>query len=79
MSSGEHNALFFSYPWLQKLWEEIRDIAVKLLISVQPLLAQTYWQSCGSRNDDGFSCFEVLGLDVLIDKTLAPWLIEVYT
>lgn len=58
------------------LWRRIGDIAVRTVISIQPMLANTY-RSMVPPDNDGFSCFEVLGLDIMIDSKLRPWLIEV--
>lgn len=43
-----------------KVWRDICDIAVKTVISVQPLLSSNYRSVLGYEND-GFSCFEILG------------------
>jgi len=58
-----------------KVWRDICDIAVKTVISVQPLLSSNYRSVLGYEND-GFSCFEILGMDVMLDSKLKPWLIE---
>mmetsp|Transcript_93 Transcript_93/g.301 ORF Transcript_93/g.301 Transcript_93/m.301 type:complete len:938 (-) Transcript_93:1274-4087(-) len=59
----------------ERVWQEICGIAVKTVISVQPLLRHNYRSVLGYEND-GFSCFEILGMDVMLDSKLNPWLIE---
>ena len=58
------------------LWTRINDLIVKTLCSVQPSLAHTY-RSC--QPDDPFNgmCFELLGLDVILDHKFRPYLLEV--
>jgi tubulin polyglutamylase TTLL6/13 len=43
-----------------QIWQGISDIAVKTVISIQPLLRNNYRSVLGFDND-GFSCFEILG------------------
>mmetsp|Transcript_33557 Transcript_33557/g.40546 ORF Transcript_33557/g.40546 Transcript_33557/m.40546 type:complete len:967 (+) Transcript_33557:117-3017(+) len=57
-------------------WTRIQDLTVKTLISIQPILTHNY-RSVLPQENDGFSCFELLGLDVMLDHKLKPWLIEV--
>ncbi|CAG9330520.1 ttll-11_12 [Blepharisma stoltei] len=59
-----------------KLWEDIKEIIIKTLCSVQPFLSHTY-RAC--QPDDPFNgmCFEILGFDIILDKKLKPWLLEV--
>jgi hypothetical protein len=58
------------------IWDRIADCIVKCLIAAQPTLAHNYRASAGL-DDDGFSCFEVLGFDIMLDSKLRPLLIEV--
>ncbi|XP_033372798.1 neugrin isoform X4 [Parus major] len=59
-----------------KLWADIDDIVIKTLISAHPVLKHHY-QSCFSSHPTGCACFEILGFDILLDRRLKPWLLEV--
>jgi uncharacterized membrane protein YgcG len=58
------------------MWADCVDLIVKTVISIQPVLAHNYHSVLPPEND-GYSCFEILGLDVMMDTELRPWLIEV--
>lgn len=62
-----------SVPKLQK---KIDDIMRLTLASIQPFLASNYHTAVGY-NDGKSRCFEILGFDIMIDKHMDPWLIEV--
>lgn len=68
----EHEQGFFS----EDLMEKINDIAVKAAISAQPALAHAYKSSLPDDLENS-CCFQILGLDIMIDWKLKPWLIEV--
>ncbi|KAM9637524.1 tubulin polyglutamylase TTLL13 [Morphnus guianensis] len=59
-----------------KLWEDIEDIIIKTLISAHPVVKHNY-QSCFPNHTTGCACFEILGFDILVDRKLKPWLLEV--
>ncbi|XP_027752949.1 tubulin polyglutamylase TTLL6 isoform X4 [Empidonax traillii] len=59
-----------------KLWADIDDIVIKTLISAHPVLKHHY-QSCFPNHVTGCACFEILGFDILLDRRLKPWLLEV--
>jgi tubulin polyglutamylase TTLL6/13 len=49
---------------------------VKACISVQPALAHAY-RTTQAEDMENSLCFQILGLDIMIDQKLKPWLIEV--
>jgi len=57
-------------------WSRIEQMVVKTLISAQPILQHNY-RSVLPADNDGLSCFELLGMDVMLDHKLKPWLVEV--
>ncbi|OHT08074.1 Tubulin polyglutamylase TTLL6 [Tritrichomonas foetus] len=60
----------------KQLQDKIDDIIRLTIASVQPFLANNYHTAISS-NDGKSRCFEILGFDIMIDKKLNPWLIEV--
>lgn len=58
------------------LMSQIEDIAVKSCLAVQPALAHAY-RSCQPDDLENSTCFQIMGLDIMIDEKLKPWLIEV--
>ncbi|KAL4501611.1 hypothetical protein ABPG72_018662 [Tetrahymena utriculariae] len=61
---------------IQKLWDQIKDIIIKTIISAQPTLSHHY-KSCQPDNYMNNMCFEILGFDVFLDAHLKPWLLEI--
>lgn len=55
------------------MFAQVKDIILKTLISVEPHIFKNLSKLSTPRN----SCFELLGIDVLIDQKFKPWLLEV--
>ena len=48
------------------MWSDIEDVITKTMLMCQPVLATVY-SSCFHSYNGGFSCFELLGFDVMLD------------
>ncbi|XP_023939031.2 tubulin monoglutamylase TTLL4 isoform X2 [Bicyclus anynana] len=55
------------------LWESIKDLVIKTIISGEASISSLTKANITSR----YNCYELFGIDVLLDEDLKPWLLEV--
>ncbi|CAL1536025.1 unnamed protein product [Lymnaea stagnalis] len=60
------------------LWRNISDMIVRTLLLAQPHVLHAY-RMCrpGVPSGSDSVCFEILGFDIMIDRKLRPWLLEI--
>ena len=56
-----------------ELWSRLEDLVVKTLISGEAAISTLIREHVSSR----YCCYELFGVDVLLDQNLRPWLLEV--
>ncbi|CAH2054752.1 unnamed protein product, partial [Iphiclides podalirius] len=55
------------------LWESLKDLVIKTIISGEASISSLTKANITSR----YNCYELFGIDVLLDESLKPWLLEV--
>jgi D-alanine-D-alanine ligase-like ATP-grasp enzyme len=58
------------------LQDQVTDVSQKVIIALEPYLKNAYHCFISS-NHTKPRCFQILGLDILIDESLNAWLMEV--
>jgi tubulin polyglutamylase TTLL6/13 len=64
-------------PGSSFVWTAVADVVNRTLLSVQPQLSHSYRTCIPDPEDDGFSCFEILGFDIMFRNNYEPILVEV--
>ena len=61
---------------VKKLSERIDDTIIKTIIAIEPFLVNFFHIEMGNVQPNT-RCFQILGIDILIDDNLKPWLMEI--
>ncbi|XP_053529219.1 tubulin polyglutamylase TTLL6 isoform X1 [Artibeus jamaicensis] len=61
---------------VDQVWRDIEDVIIKTIISAHPIIKHNY-HTCFPNHTLNSACFEILGFDILLDRKLKPWLLEV--
>uniref|UniRef100_A0A5K3F6D2 SAM domain-containing protein n=1 Tax=Mesocestoides corti TaxID=53468 RepID=A0A5K3F6D2_MESCO len=58
------------------IWHDIDDVIIKVLMSGLPVLRHNY-KTCFPNHVETSACFEILGFDIMLDRRMRPYVIEV--
>lgn len=61
---------------VEKLWKSIDDVIIKTILSAYPVLKHSY-SACFPNHDVIPACCELLGTDIILDRRLNPFILEV--
>jgi len=59
---------------INPLWDNLIDLIIKTVISGEPHINKFSKSYLKTR----YNTFELLGIDIMFDEFLKPWLLEVY-
>ncbi|XP_071508223.1 tubulin polyglutamylase TTLL7-like [Diadema antillarum] len=85
VSTGSKRSISYLTDYLRRkdydvaaMWKNIADVLVKTIIVAEPHVLHAY-RNCRPGVNAGHDsvCFEVLGFDVLLDRKLKPWVLEI--
>lgn len=57
----------------KSLWSNLQQLVIKTIISGESSISQL----CKANVNSRYNCYELFGIDVLLDDNLKPWLLEV--
>ncbi|XP_038049543.1 tubulin polyglutamylase TTLL7-like isoform X2 [Patiria miniata] len=85
VNTGSKRSIKFLNEYLRKndydvalMWKKIADVIIKTMIVAEPHVLHSYRMCRPGQASGGDSCcFEILGFDVMLDRKLKPWLIEI--
>lgn len=55
------------------LWRDLETLVIKTMIACEPPITEL----CTENMNNRYNCYELFGVDVLLDNKLKPWLLEV--